>query len=405
MPLGFVPRTDIHEVGSFLSYRWHPKTGPLQSWGPNSYRRGVTWNYGGDLQDWVVRFPVQFNFKRRPSAFYRHVLSSETVVGRRPRPARGSGPVQHVDAALAVRRRRTLSAGTRPNYFPAAGLAPFLGNYRDVALGVTIKPVSRLSIGETLLWSRLDGRDGTPAAGAGIFENRIVRSRANYQFTREWSLRAILDYNSLDPNVAVIDLERGRHFGADVLLTWLAQPGTAFYIGYTDGYDDLRARSDAPRSARTAGCDRPAARSSSNRAGCCGSRQARRREMSIGETASTVFTGMLHALDLRDWQHVRDAFADHVDVDYSSLFGVPAATASSDDQIGAWRSFVGAFDATQHLTGPFVVTERARTMSRAPRRSAPITGSAARRAARPGWSPASTGCGSCTGAPAGGSSA
>jgi len=80
--------------------------------------------------------------------------------------------------------------------------------------------------------------------------------------------------------------------------------------------------------------------------------------MSIGEAASDVFTRMLHALDLRDWQHVRDAFADHVDVDYSSLFGVAPATMSSDDQIGAWRSFVGAFDATQHITGPFVVAER-----------------------------------------------
>ena len=80
--------------------------------------------------------------------------------------------------------------------------------------------------------------------------------------------------------------------------------------------------------------------------------------MSIGEAASDVFTRMLHALDQRDWQHVRDAFADHVDVDYSSLFGAPPATMSSDDQIGAWRSFVGAFDATQHLTGPFVASER-----------------------------------------------
>ena len=134
-----------------------------------------------------------------------------------------------VDASVAL--------GTRPNYFPSAGLAPFLGDYRDLALGVLVKPVSRLSIAETVLWSRLDGRAGTPAAGAGIFENRILRTRANYQFTREWSLRAILDYNSVAANRAVVDLEPGRHAGADILLTWLAHPGTALYIGYTDGYD------------------------------------------------------------------------------------------------------------------------------------------------------------------------
>ena len=80
--------------------------------------------------------------------------------------------------------------------------------------------------------------------------------------------------------------------------------------------------------------------------------------MSIGEAVSGVFTHMLHAIDLRDWQAVRDAFADHVDIDYSSLFGAPAATVSSDEQVGGWRSFGGAFDATQHLTGPFVTSER-----------------------------------------------
>jgi hypothetical protein len=36
-----------------------------------------------------------------------------------------------------------------------------------------------------------------------------------------------------------------------VLLTWLARPGTAFYIGYTDGYDDLR--SDPTRQFRPEG--------------------------------------------------------------------------------------------------------------------------------------------------------
>jgi hypothetical protein len=239
VPLGFVPRTDIHDVGSFLSYRWHPKTGPIQSWGPNSYL-GATWDFAGDLQDWVVRFPVQFNFKRQVSVFYRHVLSSETVSGvaldqREDLLQFSTSTLRWLSVDV------NLAAGTRPNYGPAAGLAPFLGNFRDVSLGVQVKPSSRLSLGEILLWNRLDGRDGTPAAGADIFENRIVRSRANYQFTREWSLRAILDYNTLDPNVAVIDRERSRRFGGDVLLTWLARPGTAFYIGYTDGYDDLRA--------------------------------------------------------------------------------------------------------------------------------------------------------------------
>jgi hypothetical protein len=75
------------------------------------------------------------------------------------------------------------------------------------------------------------------------------------------------------------------------------------------------------------------------------------------DAACSVFTGMLHALDMRDWQGVRDAFADHVDVDYSSLSGAPAANVSGDDLVGGWRSFVGAFEGTQHMTGPIVTAE------------------------------------------------
>ncbi len=79
--------------------------------------------------------------------------------------------------------------------------------------------------------------------------------------------------------------------------------------------------------------------------------------MSTHEAVSCAFTRMLHALDLRDWQAVRDSLADHVDVDYSSLAGEPAATLPGDDLAGGWRAFVGAFDVTLHVTGPIVTAE------------------------------------------------
>jgi hypothetical protein len=237
VPLGFVPRTDMRDVSSFMAYRWHPKTGPLTEWGPNSYLEG-TWDYGGDLQDWTVRFPVQFNFKRNSFAFYRHALISETVSGielaeREDLVQFGTSSLRWLDVS------GTVSFGTRPNYYPAGGLVPFLGDFQDWNIAVTVKPVSRLSVSQTLIVSSLDGRDDTPAADATIFDNVLTRTRANYQFTRAWSLRAIVDYSSLTPNPAVVELERGRHLGGDILLTWLAHPGTAIYVGYTDRYDDV----------------------------------------------------------------------------------------------------------------------------------------------------------------------
>ena len=239
VPLGFVPRADIQEAGSFLSYRWHPKSGPLQSWGPNQYAAAI-WDFDGRLQDWHVRFPVQFTFKRRTELFYRHAMISETVGGVRLEQREdliefNTSSLRWLDVEL------TVAAGTRPNYEPANGRPPFLGSYQDWEFEVEMRPLSRLSLEHTLLWTTLDGRDGTPVpSGQPIFENLLYRLRTNYQFTREWSLRAIVDYSRLDPNAAAIALEPGRHLGADVLLTWLAHPGTAIYVGYTDGYDDVR---------------------------------------------------------------------------------------------------------------------------------------------------------------------
>lgn len=237
-PLGFIPRADMHDVTSFLVYRWHPKSGNVVSWGPNSYIE-ATWNYDGKLQDYIIRLPLDVQLKRQTGIFGRHAFITETVSGVKLREREdviqlNSSYLRWLEVNLSF------SAGTRPNYFPSRNLAPFLGNFQDWNVGFGVKPVSRLAINETILWSRLSGRAGTPAAGGNIFDNLLLRSRVNFQFSREWSLRAILDYNSLDPNAAVVGLQRGRHFGADVLLTWLPHPGTALYVGYTDGYDNVR---------------------------------------------------------------------------------------------------------------------------------------------------------------------
>jgi hypothetical protein len=71
--------------------------------------------------------------------------------------------------------------------------------------------------------------------------------------------------------------------------------------------------------------------------------------------ASSVFTDMLHAIDARDWKRCRAAFDSDIDIDYHSLFGEPAKHVNADRHVSEWERFAGAFDATQHITGPFLV--------------------------------------------------
>ncbi|HEV3484994.1 MAG TPA: hypothetical protein VG106_06285, partial [Vicinamibacterales bacterium] len=66
----------------------------------------------------------------------------------------------------------------------------------------------------------------------------ILRTRLNYQFTRELSLRAIVDYGAVLPDPRLAALEERKDTTADVLFTYLLNPGTALYVGYTDRYED-----------------------------------------------------------------------------------------------------------------------------------------------------------------------
>ena len=56
---------------------------------------------------------------------------------------------------------------------------------------------------------------------------------------RKFVLRAILDYNSVLPNSSLVNRSFSKRLAGDVLMTWLVNPFTAVYIGYTDRYQNL----------------------------------------------------------------------------------------------------------------------------------------------------------------------
>ena len=234
--LGFIPRTDIRQATQFATYRWRPKSGRLISYGPNSFVQ-ATWDHTQQLQDWTVRFPFEVNFKAQTGSFLRRTESME----------RFAGIEFHEHENLIVFYTSYLrwmdvnvftSNGTRPNFYPAAGATPFLANFRDAQVTLTFRPISGLLLDETYIYSHLGSRPDTGAKRT-IFDNHIVRSRANYQFTRELSLRAIVDYNAVLSDSSLVALDRTKHVSADVLFTYLVHPGTALYVGYTDGYDSI----------------------------------------------------------------------------------------------------------------------------------------------------------------------
>ncbi len=68
--------------------------------------------------------------------------------------------------------------------------------------------------------------------GQAIFNNHIIRSKWNYQFTRAFSLRIIPQYTAVISNRSLTSLQTTKQFNADFLFTYLPHPGTAIYVGY-----------------------------------------------------------------------------------------------------------------------------------------------------------------------------
>jgi hypothetical protein len=73
----------------------------------------------------------------------------------------------------------------------------------------------------------------------------------NYQFSPALSLRAIIDYNAVLSNPFAADYDTSKKFTGDLLLAYLPYPGTAVYLGYTNGRENLALFGDPATRLRT----------------------------------------------------------------------------------------------------------------------------------------------------------
>jgi len=239
--LGFIPRVDMLATEHETRYRWHTKGKVLLNYGPEVEGSAI-WDYAGALQEWTIEPAFDVELAGQTQLGVRHWETFERFEGIdfRHRTSAVYGETQWWSWFTASVFARW---GTGINYYPAPGLPPFLADMQEVESGVTLRPTPRLRLDETYIFARLSSRDGTVlptgAAEGDIFNNHILRSRVNYQFTRPLSARVIFDYEAVLPNESLVSLERTKRFAADVLVTYLVNPWTALYVGYTDAYANL----------------------------------------------------------------------------------------------------------------------------------------------------------------------
>lgn len=250
---GFVTRVDIREYRDGTSYNFRPKRGPVVAWGPEVFGHW-TWDHTGLRLDTDYAPDLAITLKRQTRIF----LMPYEETRERLRPGRDfAGPIggpnldfhEHasgINVTSSPFSQFTLAAsyfwGDEINFVPALGAPPYLAHFEQGGVATTIHPFSQLKIDNTYLFARLRARE----TNANIFNNHILRSKWNWQFNRELSLRVILQYNATltqnspsSSQFLYTYLPTTKNFNTDILVTYLLHPGTALYVGYNANEQNL----------------------------------------------------------------------------------------------------------------------------------------------------------------------
>ena len=239
--LGFIPRTDIRQIDQSASYKWHPNKRGIVSFGPSGFVLG-NWDRTGRLQDWHVSGSFNLDFTGLTGVEVSRSRSYE-FFDNQGLHTENNRVFLYSDRLSWLGVFASYNWGSSINYTPAINLDPFVGDSSSGSLELAFRPSTQFSFRQSYIYSHLRTRISDilfdNSRPENIYYNHIFRSKLNYQFTRELSLRAIVDYNAVLPNPTLILLERDKQLTMDFLLTYMLNPGTAVYVGYTDAYENL----------------------------------------------------------------------------------------------------------------------------------------------------------------------
>ena len=243
---GYIPRVDLRNLIGEVNYQFRPEGKRLIAWGP-AVRMSRVWDHRGNVlddddslglrltftrQSFVNLYPVDFHNERLRPVDYPVLTHNVEFPLRGGRLEVGSAPLKQLSFSAYYRR------GAAINFDPISGTAPFLGWSDQGTFTITVRPGNRLQVDTLYLLERL--RDDR--THASIFTNHIIRNKLNYQFTREFSLRLITQYNAVLSNANFSSLAPAKSFNADFLFTYLLHPGTAVYVGYNSDLANIDRR-------------------------------------------------------------------------------------------------------------------------------------------------------------------
>ena len=239
---GFVTIPQVRQSNTNISYTWFYPKHTVQQFTLNGQSR-VGFDRSGNREfryteaDFIVNLPknglivpylgfnsdtlLPINYPTLPRQSNFAENYGGLLVKFAPRP--------QVNGSINVNRGATV------NYTPVGSNPPSLLDEYTAKVYLTLQPVGGLTVDNTYLLDRTVQNNGGPSA----YESQTLRTKINYQFTRAFSARAIVEYDSVGRNPLVSALDRTKQVSTEFLLTWLPHPGTAVYVGYDSDLQNL----------------------------------------------------------------------------------------------------------------------------------------------------------------------
>jgi hypothetical protein len=238
---GFINRTDYRRFSNFFGPTFHTEGKYLTAHGPRIFQISL-WDHNGTRLNHQLNPQYEWDFQRNSAFVIFNVWEHERL-----RPVDFSSLTTNRDythviggAQLNTQYFKWLNLsmemdwGTATNFVPRTG-PPVLAFQNTGFVKATIRPTKGLTVENTYLMARLLDQN----TNFNIFNNHILRSKWNYQFTKEFSLRLIGQYNTTIANPFLTTLQTTKGFNGDVLFTYLLTPGTAIYAGYNSDLQNL----------------------------------------------------------------------------------------------------------------------------------------------------------------------
>ena len=228
---GFESRNDFRRASMWQGLLFTPNTTLLDEFQASIFVRRL-WNFDGTVKQTLLEPDIWFNLTGQTFVEFWYDFASERFADVEFESVNRWNVFARTNFSDPVRFGGFLSHGRS---ILRDRDDPQLGTGTDFEVFATLKPLTRLVIEPSVVYSDLGSLDGTEE----FFSGFIFRTRANLQFTRELFLRLVIQYNDFSQGLSI-----------EPLLTYKVNPFTLFFIGSNLAYRDFGTPNDLTSTSR-----------------------------------------------------------------------------------------------------------------------------------------------------------